>query len=67
MQHGNGGPREAFHFVEGDWLMPGKHTSKEKREARHIEKGYEKKGVVAPRSRASRLGDGEQAGLASGG
>jgi hypothetical protein len=25
--------------------MPGKHTSKEKRKARHIEKGYEKKGV----------------------
>jgi hypothetical protein len=26
-------------------VMPGKHTSKEKRKARHIEKGYEKKGV----------------------
>ena len=25
--------------------MPGKHTAKEKRKARHIEKGYEKKGV----------------------
>jgi hypothetical protein len=25
--------------------MPGKHSSKEKRKARHIEKGYEKKGV----------------------
>jgi hypothetical protein len=25
--------------------MPGKHTSKEKRKARHIESGYEKKGV----------------------
>jgi hypothetical protein len=25
--------------------MPGKHTSKEKRKARHIEQGYEKKGV----------------------
>jgi len=32
----NGGRRPA---------MPGKHTSKEKRKARHIEKGYEKKGV----------------------
>ena len=27
------------------FVMPGKHTSKEKRKARHIEKGYEKKGV----------------------
>ena len=26
-------------------VMPGKHTSKEKRKARHIEKGYEKRGV----------------------
>ena len=25
--------------------MPGKHTNKEKRKARHIEEGYEKKGV----------------------
>ena len=25
--------------------MPGRHTSKEKRKARHIEQGYEKKGV----------------------
>jgi hypothetical protein len=25
--------------------MPGKHTSKEKRKARHIEHGYEKRGV----------------------
>ena len=25
--------------------MPGKHTPKEKRKARHIEKDYEKKGV----------------------
>jgi hypothetical protein len=26
-------------------VMPGKHTSKEKRKARHIENSYEKKGV----------------------
>jgi hypothetical protein len=45
MQHGNGAPRKAFHTRKGDRLMPGKHTSKEKRKARHIEKGYEKKGV----------------------
>ncbi len=25
--------------------MPAKHTDKEKRQARHIEEGYEKKGV----------------------
>jgi hypothetical protein len=25
--------------------MPGRHTPKEKRKARHIEEGYEKKGV----------------------
>ena len=25
--------------------MPGKHSSKDKRKARHIEHGYEKKGV----------------------
>ena len=25
--------------------MPGKHAGKEKRKARHIEQGYEKKGV----------------------
>jgi len=31
--------------VERRSAMPGKHTSKEKRKARHIEKGYEKKGV----------------------
>lgn len=43
--------------------MPGKHTSKEKRKARHIEKGYEKKGVSQSRSRAPRLGDGQQARL----
>lgn len=30
---------------ERSFTMPGKHTSKEKRKARHIEQGYEKKGV----------------------
>jgi hypothetical protein len=42
---GNGGGLRAFLSAKGDWPMPGKHTSKEKRKARHIEKGYEKKGV----------------------
>jgi hypothetical protein len=32
-------------IISEDPVMPGKHTSKEKRKARHIEKGYEKKGV----------------------
>jgi hypothetical protein len=46
MQHGNG--RQAsrvFKNVRKEIVMPGKHTAKEKRKARHIEKGYEKKGV----------------------
>jgi hypothetical protein len=30
---------------KGAFKMPGKHTKKEKRKARHIEQGYEKKGV----------------------
>jgi hypothetical protein len=45
MQHGNGRDRHSFWKSERSSVMPGKHTSKEKRKARHIEKGYEKKGV----------------------
>jgi hypothetical protein len=48
MQHGNGRMSGAFtggNRTERISVMPGKHTSKEKRKARHIEKGYEKKGV----------------------
>jgi len=33
-------------FIGGRrFVMPGRHTSKEKRKARHIEDSYEKKGV----------------------
>jgi hypothetical protein len=45
MQHRNGSDRHSFWESERSSVMPGKHTSKEKRKARHIEKGYEKKGV----------------------
>jgi hypothetical protein len=46
MQHGNGGEVQAFwRRPKGVLKMPGKHSSKEKRKARHIEQGYEKKGV----------------------
>lgn len=48
MQHGNGCGHEALFWMgehSKEQVMPGKHTSKEKRKARHIEKGYEKRGV----------------------
>ena len=46
MQHSNGESLRAFWKVtKGDMKMPGHHTPKEKRKARHIEEGYEKKGV----------------------
>jgi len=46
MQHGNGAGVGTFYGRRKEIVpMPGKHTSKEKRKARHIEKGYEKKGV----------------------
>jgi hypothetical protein len=45
MQHRNGSDRHSFWESERSAVMPGKHTSKEKRKARHVEKGYEKKGV----------------------
>jgi hypothetical protein len=46
MQHGNGRRARAFYPGTGRRsAMPGKHTSKEKRKARHIEDSYEKKGV----------------------
>jgi hypothetical protein len=44
MQHGNGPAARTF-LGGKEIVMPGKHTAKEKRKARHIEKGYEKKGV----------------------
>jgi hypothetical protein len=34
-----------FPARERMFVMPGKHTSKEKRKARHIEQAYDKKGV----------------------
>jgi hypothetical protein len=45
MQHGNSGPAEAFLSSGRRSAMPGRHTKKEKRKARHIEDKYEKKGV----------------------
>jgi hypothetical protein len=46
MQHRNaGGHRTFLKMHERSSSMPGKHTSKEKRKARHIEQGYEKRGV----------------------
>jgi hypothetical protein len=46
MQHGNSSDFQAFLGTHGRRsVMPGRHTSKEKRKARHIEKGYEKRGV----------------------
>jgi hypothetical protein len=39
------GPAPRAFYAGRRRTMPGKHTSKEKRKARHIEKGYEKKGV----------------------
>jgi hypothetical protein len=38
------------------------YTGKQKREASHIEKSYEKKGVKCENRESPRLGDGEQAG-----
>jgi len=37
-----------------------KYTNKERRQERHIEKGYEDRGVSPKNSESPRLGDGEQ-------
>jgi hypothetical protein len=46
------------------WIMPrgdkSAYTSKQKRQAEHIEEGYERRGRLAERGRAPGLGDGEQ-------
>ena len=36
------------------------YTDKQKRQAEHIEEGYEKRGILGPRGRTPRLGHGEQ-------